>query len=93
MSSCCHTSCTCRPFTYEGTYERKKLGESKRLTIGSLDKNVNEGRYVNMLHWDWLKPLFASFSTEKERESVTKYSQTSNLSFRLAANNYDFFKN
>ena len=65
-----------------------KLDESKRLKIGSLDKIVNEGRYVNMLNWDQLKLLFASFCTEKERESVTKYSQPINLSFRLAVNNY-----
>ena len=33
------------------------------------------------------KTIVASFCTIKEREPVTKYSQASNLSFRLAANN------
>ena len=68
--------------------EGEKYGESKRSKIASLEKIVNEGRYVNMLHWEQLNPLFASF-TEKERESVTKYSQASNLSFRLEGKNHD----
>ena len=41
-----------------------------------------------MSHWERLKTLFASFCTEKEKESVNKYGQANNLSFWLAPINY-----
>ena len=54
----------------------------------SLEKIVQEGRKVKNPHWDRVKPLFASFCTKKEEESIRMYRQASNLSYNLSFNNY-----